>query len=559
MLTHITTPETGLRQRGQAWLCRGLLLLAGLLLVGSARAQTGEDALRFTQRFPAASVRMMGLGGAGIAGVADYGALFTNPAGLGYFQRSLLSGSLGTLSVTDEALFQAPGTSNTAENSVRATRLDGLGYVYRVPTTRGSFAIGASFNQINAFDRDLKYAGDNPSNSFTDFLMPVPGEFSATQVAPDYDEELFFGQFLVEDGAGNAYLVDFDPDGDGFINRPLSYIGFQTFGIDFSPALFDDGDPVPFLPAVTTGTMLQAGRVIEEGAMRELNIGGAIEAARNLMLGASLNIHFGAYDLRSEFEEIDERNENDGNFGNTTDFDRLLLTERIESDLLGLSFRAGLSSQIAPNVRAGLTLETPTFYAIDESYSTELETVFDNGDVFRYGGQPDEDVGSGAFEYEITTPWRFGVGLSADVSDLTVLADAEFVDWTQMEMSADVDEAYFEQVNRSIRDDLDAVVNSRFGLEYALGRLTLRGGLAFQPDPRRAETERGDGTTLDRSKTFYSAGFSYRFTPEARFDFGWVQARYADQFLPYTDVTDAPLVDEDVVLNRFAVGLTYRF
>ncbi|RMH68777.1 MAG: hypothetical protein D6685_01805, partial [Bacteroidetes bacterium] len=322
-------------------------MLAGLLLVGSARAQTGEDALRFTQRFPAASVRMMGLGGTGIAGVADYGALFTNPAGLGYFQRSLLSGSLGTLSVTDEARFQAPGTSNTAENSVRATRLDGLGYVYRVPTTRGSFAIGASFNQINAFDRDLKYAGNNPINSFTDFLMPVPGEFSATQVAPDYDEELFFGQFLVEDGAGNAYLVDFDPDGDGFINRPLSYIGFQTFGIDFSPALFDDGDPVPFLPAVTTGTMLQAGRVIEEGAMRELNIGGAIEAARNLMLGVSLNIHFGAYDLRSEFEEIDERNENDGNFGNTTDFDRLLLTERIESDLLGLSFRAGLSSQIA--------------------------------------------------------------------------------------------------------------------------------------------------------------------------------------------------------------------
>jgi len=60
-----------------------LVLVVAAGLAPEATAQTPEDAVRFTQRSPATGARMMGLAGAGIGGVADYSALFINPAGLG--------------------------------------------------------------------------------------------------------------------------------------------------------------------------------------------------------------------------------------------------------------------------------------------------------------------------------------------------------------------------------------------------------------------------------------------------------------------------------------------
>ncbi len=507
------------RLRRLAWLA----VIVGLAAAGpAARAQTGEDALRFSSRFPAFGPRMTGMGGAGIAGVADYSALVVNPAGLGYFKRSVFSGSMTSILTRDDGVYRVPGFSNGRDNDVSDTRLGHAAYVYRVPTRRGALTVAASFNQVNTFERDLVFSGENPNNSITDFFMPLPGEFTLEE-----DDQGVFPSFT----------------------RDLSFIAFETFAIDLDPDLVDAGDPVPFVPAVTTGTVAQTGSVTEEGSMKEINFGGAVEASRGVMVGLSVNVPFGTYRFIRIFEEEDLFNDNDGSAG-TTDFDFLRLEERVRSKLLGVNVRGGVSAVVAPQIRVGFTVESPTYYSVDEDFDTRLETFFDNGDVFVYGDQPEEDAGSGIFEYTVTTPWRIGAGLALRNAGFTLSADAEYVDWSQLEL--DASGGTFVDENRRIRQDFEAVVNTRIGVEYRLGVLALRGGFAYQPDPNGANE-------IDRSKTFYSAGLGYRFSRQFGVDFGWMQERFDDRYRPYVEVTDAPVVDEQVIRNRFMLGFKAFF
>lgn len=537
-----------------------LMLLTGVL---PAQAQTIDDALLFSQRSPALGARMMGLAGAGTAGLADYSALFFNPAGLSLAERSMVVGMLNGASITNDGLYQAVGVQTGLEETRRSDLLGGLGYVYKAPTVQGSLAFGISYNQTNLFDRTLGFGGENGSNSVTDFFLPFNGggiqEFSVTALDPDDSGETVFGQFIVEDQeTGTSYLIDFDPDGNGFINRPLSFVAFETFGVDFAPGLFEDGDSSPFLPAVSAGTVTQSGTVIEDGTIQELSLGGAVEVVENTHLGVSANFVFGEYNLDEQFTEEDTFNENDGNFG-TTDFEALTLRQTLDSDLTGFNLRFGLSTQPLEVARIGLTLETPTFYAISERFSTELTTVFDNGDVFAYGDEFSEDVGSGSFDYEIRTPWRLGLGGALILGNLEVLGDFELIDWTQLEFDADVDRAFFEALNQRIDEELEVVVNSRLGAEYDLSGITLRAGVAYQPDPRTTPLQQGDGATLDRDRTFVSLGLGVRLAEQLVLDIGWMQERFDNQYLPYTEVTSAPVVDEEVRRNRFALGISYMF
>lgn len=498
-------------------------VLVAVFMAASVQAQTGEDALRFASRFPGTGPVTTALGGAGVAGVGDFSAFFINPAGLGFLARTTVSGSLATLAASEDGLFRVPGFDNARQNDVTDTGLGHLAYLYRFPTRRGSLVAGVALSQTYSFERDLLFEGRNPNNSITDFFMPLPGEFTLEE-----DNDGIFPVFT----------------------RDLSFIAFETFAIDLDPDLVDAGDPVPFVPAVTRGTVAQTGSVTETGRMQELNVGGAFEAARGLMVGLSLNVPFGTYDFLRLFEEEDVENANDGTNG-TTDFDFLRLEETVRSELVGVNVRAGISARVSPGLRIGFTVETPTVYDIDESFDTRLETFFDNGDVFVYGDQVSEDAGSGVFEYDITTPWRLGAGAAYRAGGLALAADVEFVDWSQLEL--DASGFSFADENRRIRRAYDAVVNTRLGVAYDLGQLVLRGGFAYYPDPRDTRD------TLDRSRTYVSAGFGYRVSEQFRFDFGWMQERFDDQYQPYVEVTEAPVVDEEVVRNRFVLGFTVRF
>ncbi len=508
-----------------------LCLIGALLLMSSSlvQAQTVDDALTYTQRTPGASPFMVGLSGAGIGGIANWGAVLANPAGLGYIGQSQVQGGLSMLSALDEATYTVGDYSQFQEARESSTRLSDAAYIYRFPTVRGSMVAAIGYNRTHAFDRTLSYQGVNHLNSITDYFMPLPGEFEIERLAG-------------EDGIPGTADDEFDIT----FFRPISYIAFQTYAIDFDRRLYDSGERVPFVPAVLRLPVSQSGKVFEEGGSGELNIAGAVEAAQDVMVGLSANISFSNYGFQRVFEEVDDRQLNDGSDG-TIDFDFLRFVQHLDAELTGINLRGGLSTRVTPFLRLGFVLETPTVYDVKENYSTRLETGFDNGDFFTYGGQPG-DEGTGAFEYRIATPWRMGVGGVIRTGSVYLALDAERVDWTQMRMRSDTDQTYFDDLNLEIRETLQPVWNVRLGAEFKKGPVAVRGGIATYPDARKQ-------SEVDRTRQFVSAGLSYHLSAAFWLDIGWQQESFDDIYRPYTEVDQAPQVAEKVTRNRFMLGI----
>lgn len=514
------------------------ILLACILVVLPATpllAQTAEDALLFSQRLPATGARSLALSGAGRAGLGDYSAFYNNPAGLGWMQSSQFGGALSFLSASDESFVSFPGFGNALAEDLTDQRLGNFAGVFKVPTKQGSLVVGAALNQTNTFSRTMRFRGLNNDASITDVLLPFDDEF---EVIDDN------GSF------SPAFFADI-PE--------IAYLGGA---IEFLGENVGTGDGL-FYQAVNPGsTIEQSSDVFQEGTMRELSFGGAIEAAPGVMIGGSLNFSFGSYEFESLFDEFDINNENTPDLYVVLDgdrelsgFDLVTYEERFKSDLIGANFRFGVSAEALPEMRIGLTIESPTSYRVDEAFETVISTEFDSGGFLSYGGQSG-DAGFGSFEYDISTPWRFGGGLAYSVSGITLMGDVELVDWTQLELTASSDRDFFTDLNRTIRNDFRAVLNTRFGAEYRMNNVTLRGGFANQPDPIDVRIERGDGSTLDRDRTFISAGVGFKFSQSMEIDFGWMQERQDDLYQP--DFVNY-VVDEKVVRNHFMVGLNILF
>lgn len=552
----------------------GLLVLLWCSGGPVSQAQTALDALFFSERLPATGTRLSALGGASLAGVADYGALYSNPAGLGYVTTSEVAGTFQALLVNDETSYSTSfqqeiggpfsRTTNTSSQVRTGYGIGNAALLYKVPTQRGSFVLGFASNVTRSFDRSADFENRNQLSSVSDIFPPLNDEVSVERFAPgESPQELFFGQQVVETDTAE-YLVDFDPDGDGSIQRPLSYVAFQAFGIDFFPAAYDStaGPASGFLPIVPAGTQFQqAGDLSESGTLREWNFGGAWEAEKNLMLGLSANIVTGSYELRDTFVEIDDNDEAIG-------FNELQFTRRQTSDLTGFNVRGGISFE-GSLFRIGLSVETPTWYSVTDKTSLQMQTTFDNGDRFGYGDDSDENVGRTEFEYTLNTPWRIGAGAALNVADATLLVDAMFVDWTQLKLSTSDDRGVFDAANRLINDHFRPVVHTRIGLEYDLDPLTLRAGFAYQPSPvslpdvspeagSRNLDLQGTNAVSERTRYYPSVGLGYQASEQLHFDLSWTQERFEDRFLPYV-ARNASYVNEEVVRNRVQVGLRYTF
>lgn len=499
-----------------------------VLVIDTVQAQTGDDGLRFAERSPGLTAQNIGMGGVGYAGTTDGASLILNPAGLALADRSALSGSVSLNHTRDRSDYRVAGLSSTSSTDVSQLTFGDLSYIYKAPTSQGSLVFGAAFHQINSWERDLEFGGENPVNSITDFFMPVAGEFELFE-----DEDGIFPDF----------------------SRTLSFIAFETFAIDFDRDLFDQGADIPFLPAVRAGTVSQVSRVKESGTMREFNFGVAYEASEGVFVGASVNIPYGTYKFERVFDEDDIFDDNNGENG-TTDFDYLTYADGFESDIIGINARFGVIGYVSPTIRLGANVETPTSMSIEESFFSTLETSFDNGDTFFFGGGID-DPGQGEFEYTLTTPWRIGVGAAYEGPNLTVMLDLEWIDWSTMRFSSS--STSFADVNDRIEDQLETVVNGRLGAQYKINQLFLRAGLGYSPDPHRNRAGSASIPSVDEERGYVSFGLGYRFSDTIQADIGWMGERYDDIYQPYSEVDGAPIVDEEITRGRVVVGLTVLF
>src|SRR5690625_7109511 len=72
-------------------------------------------------------------------------------------------------------------------------RVGRLAYLDKVPTAQGSLVVGASYQRTNPFNRSFSFAGENHTNSVTDFFLPFPDEY---EIRYDEDGEFYYPEFF---------------------------------------------------------------------------------------------------------------------------------------------------------------------------------------------------------------------------------------------------------------------------------------------------------------------------------------------------------------------------
>jgi long-subunit fatty acid transport protein len=421
-----------------------LLLPALLIGIGLASGALAQNEV-LTEDFFAmgnelgVGARAIGLGGAYTGVADDYSAMYWNPAGLAQVRRMELNFGFSHNSVKADAAFL--DTQNEATNSF--TRLNALGFVFPVPTYRGSLVFGVGYNKVRDFDAMIDVGALVRSPNGTAF---------ADVVVPTYDQ-------------------------------PDSGIYWHT---EVSDSLF------------------QSKSILDEGSRNQFTFSGALEVQENLFVGASINFISGRTDRSFEFKEediYDLYNYFDYDTHNMSDLKYWTYTQDIASEVDATNLKLGLFYRSEKNWRLGATLTTPTTYKIKENWSWNQEEYYDtvaDASVLNDAGE---------YEYKYSEPYAFSIGASAKLLDMVLLSgDVEFKDWTQAKFDDDPPVSGMDQskANRAIKKEMQATTKLHAGAEFYVPAVSmrLRGGYYFDPSPYKNAAIRPDRTFYSGGASF---------------------------------------------------------
>lgn len=528
-----------------------------LMLVGDfISAQSTQDLLRYAQRGSAVGIVSSGLNGAGTAGSGNTGAFLSNPAGLGWINKHsqtsgfrLLEGGLNVAKSKGTNLFtvQTDADNNTSLSStISKTGISNFTYLSSPQTAQGTLVYGFAFNSLGNYMRKLNFEGNNRMTSFTDYLLPGNGEYQI--------------------GLGTDGIVNTADDNFSFTN-PLTSVAFDhVYALLFNTNAFNSGQN-PFRAGMQNLPAQQSGSVVERGGSSELSAALAWEAAPNLMVGFSANMPLASYENARYLRETDNLNLN-----NTYPYNlsSLEVSENLQGSIVGVNLRLGISSQVIEDkLKFGINIESPTRYSINENYSGQMKTIFDDNEVQTYGDGSNENLLNGEFTYKFKSPWRFSAGVEAKLKAVRLLGDVEYVDWSQASASSSDNPTYYNALTEQFSNQYESVLNVRVGAEANMGNLTLRGGVGLQPDPR-TETIVSDGNTqleTARDKSSASLGLSYQINPKFQLDIAVVGEGYKDVYLPYSDnytpypayYENDPVVKRDIQDVKVLAGFGIKF
>jgi len=409
-------------------------------------AQNFNDALRLSFQPYNIGARSLGMGGAFIGVSDDYSATAYNPAGLFQLRRMEFHGGINYLSYDNNTTF----FGNQSSFSSSSAKLTDLGFVFPFPVIRGSLVFAFGFNRTNNFNEALAFEGFNNTNTSMIQVLLGKGDVS----------------YLL-------YLTD------------------------------ETGENTPI-----NGKLYQSGSILSSGSENNWIISGAVEVAKNLSVGATIGIVGGEFERNREYSEEDVNNnypasvKTDPADARTADFQLFKLQETLKWELAGFASKLGLMYRVNDAIRFGTTIKFPTIYTIKEHYLVDGYSQFGTG----FSADIDPPLES-KIEYEIWSPFEFGVGFSVSRFGLTISGDMNLIDYTQMEFKG-LSPSKTAKNNREIKQLFRSVMDYNLGAEYNVlqSGLRLRAGYFVKNSPFKDDPS-------DFNRKYLTFGIGY-ITPE---------------------------------------------
>ena len=455
-----------------------ILLSGTIFLVLKSFAQEPADALRYSWFTPSGTARSMATGGALTSLGGDLTSTFVNPAGIALYKTGELVFSPGFTLNNNKSKY----LGTIEKDSKNLFNIGTSGIIFATPSSGRSnwrnFSYSIAYNRTANFNNSYAFRGRNDISSYSE----------------KYLEELINNN--VTDP--NAAAKDF-PFG--------SSLAFNTYLID---TIDNNGNVTGYRSLATPQTGVnQEQQITTKGGISTIGFAGSANLGDKLYLGASLGIDMLNFEKNSTYTESDATANSANNFNNFN------VNETLETKGTGINLKLGFIYKPVEYLRLGIAFHTPTFYELQDKYTTTVTT-----DLEGYTGpgtftQSSNDlVGQpGEFQYSFTNPWRVMGGVSyvfREVKDVTkqrafISADVEYLNYASSSFSESgtTSSGYFSELNKTVDNQLTSAFNFKLGGELKFNTWMFRGGFGYFSNPYKDKT-------VSASKMNISGGLGYR-------------------------------------------------
>lgn len=491
-----------------------------LLAVGiGVFAQTEYDALRLSQQDIHGTARYMSLAGAMGALGGDASAVKDNPAGLGIYRGSELTGTLNaaihsnnTIEWLGKKSFQETGSKLSFNN---------LTYVLALPMYEGGSLVSSnfsfSFNKLYDYSTSFSIMGNLYPISFTDFLAgyssrDIPGDISYGNINMPWLTVLGYDGYLInEDGPNFTSIL-----GEGEQVTP-------SYSID------------------------------QRGSASEFSLGWAGNFNNNFFLGANFNIKSVDYAMSSTYTE-------DFQDGNGYD-----LVNTLRQSGLGVGLKLGAIYLPTNNLRLGLAFHTPSITYFNEESYADLHSSFipssEKNPALTETNLQSFNLWS-PLQAHFSAAYLFGK--SAFIS-----AEYNFINYKGARLGSNSESVQqFGGINAAMKDVVNDVHVFKLGAEYKVNpSFAVRGGYALFTPATNEKYEDGKllvGNSVNTNTEYFNQtqntnyltlGLGYR---EASWfiDFAYALRMQKMDFYPYQfKELEAARIDNKVHNIVFTLGL----
>ena len=454
------------------------------------------DALRFSQTALGGTTRIQSMGGVQVGLGGDLSSALSNPAGLGFYNRSdvSVSSSMNLQSATTDYL----GTSSSNSKNKFAVAQLGVALQsnpdHESKFLSGTFAI--TLTRINDFNSNYSIAGTNNETSIIDsFLSQAEGQntnqFGGNDLVSLAYDNYFIGpkNILTPPGADNEYFTD------------------------------------------VTGIPFQEDHIQTAGKQQQWSISYGGNFNDKFYFGFGLGI----ISLDYQSERI---------YRESFSVDPLSSTQLIETlkiDGTGVNGTIGVIYRPVNEFRLGASIITPTLYGIEDTYDATMNGFWNNflyedaidGDTLLIYTYAETDILIS--NYTLTTPMKLNGGISYFFKKNGFVSfDVTYSDHTKTNMKTD--DFSMSDDNQAIKNLAKSTLNIKIGGEYRINKLMLRAGYANIQNNYETDEAIYNGGNV------YSGGIGYRIN-SFYVDAGVVYSQYKQEYSPYYVPGSTPIAN----------------
>ncbi|MCU0367558.1 MAG: outer membrane protein transport protein [Cyclobacteriaceae bacterium] len=500
----------------------------------SLAQSTTETALLFSRTKPGGSARIQGMGGVQTSLGGDYSSAFSNPAGLGMFNRSEVS-ITPAFSITKNT---SDYLNNSNTESASSFSVPGFGIIFQSDKdSRGGFlsgSFGISFNRTNNFKQKFSYIGRNDKNSIVDYFIQ---------------------------DANGLFPSDLKPGGDYF-NTPTG-LAYNNYLIEDSTFLNPNASEQDYLSVIgvfptnpnDVRLVTQQELVTFEGAQNQWSFSYGANISDKVFLGAGLGLATIRFTSTKTYQESDYFFVLDPTFNPV---DNMVLTEELRINGSGINGTFGMIVRPIDMVQIGISYATPTSYKLTDSYRATMNTKWNNFDYFGDNNplnNVSEETDELISEYDLKTPGHLNFGATVFFQKSGFIsADVEMVNYGGARYSSNISGINFDSDNERIDELYKNTFNYRIGGEYRLNNVRLRAGYNYMSEPFTSEQN-----GISRKITSYTTGIGYR-TQKFFADFALVFSQGENSYRPYRiNSPDSPLVllNTKSTLGMLTIGFPF--